>query len=411
MSSWCDLLVARADRVRLAGAADRRAARAPPLYALPPHAREVGRDRGVVGGTCRAGAAARRARRRAARRARPRPARLGGRPGRGARRVGARAGATPPACAARSARGPAGRRSSTGSATCSPSASPEAGTPPALDLVEAAHALPDAVLGRAHRGGADARDRRAARDRRRLVGDPRARPQGAARHADGAHRARRLRARGLPRRRAQRRLAGRALHRHAARPRAGARGLRGRRRRLPGHRRERLLGDGPRHRPGARSSCSTTACASRAQPVPPPATRTRRLGRADRPAQGHPHAAARRGRDAAARARTRASRTTARSPTARRPTGARATALHARLGLGDRFRFMGRTTDPNGVVRDADVVLMTSISEGLPMSVLEAMSEGRPVVSHRRRRRPGRGQGLRRGHAARATTTGSRWRW
>ena len=55
-------------------------------------------------------------------------------------------------------------------------------------------------------------------------------------------------------------------------------------------------------------------------------------------------------------------------------------ALHARLGLGDRFRFMGRTTDPNGAVRAADVVLMTSISEGLPMSVLEAMSQGRPVV-------------------------------
>jgi polysaccharide biosynthesis protein PelF len=56
-------------------------------------------------------------------------------------------------------------------------------------------------------------------------------------------------------------------------------------------------------------------------------------------------------------------------------------ALHAQLGLGDRFRFMGRTTDPNGVVRDGDVVLMTSISEGLPMSILEAMGQGRPVVS------------------------------
>ena len=42
---------------------------------------------------------------------------------------------------------------------------------------------------------------------------------------------------------------------------------------------------------------------------------------------------------------------------------------------------MGRTTDPNGAVRDADVVLMTSISEGLPMSILEAMGQGRPVVS------------------------------
>jgi len=56
-------------------------------------------------------------------------------------------------------------------------------------------------------------------------------------------------------------------------------------------------------------------------------------------------------------------------------------ALRERLGLGERFRFMGRTTDPNGVVRGADVVLMTSISEGLPMSVLEAMSQGRPIVA------------------------------
>jgi glycosyltransferase involved in cell wall biosynthesis len=55
-------------------------------------------------------------------------------------------------------------------------------------------------------------------------------------------------------------------------------------------------------------------------------------------------------------------------------------ALHAQLGLGDRFRFMGGTSDPQGVLRDADVVLMSSISEGLPMSVLEAMAQGRPVV-------------------------------
>jgi polysaccharide biosynthesis protein PelF len=56
-------------------------------------------------------------------------------------------------------------------------------------------------------------------------------------------------------------------------------------------------------------------------------------------------------------------------------------ALHERLQLGDRFRFMGRTTDPNGVVQVADIVLMTSISEGMPMSILEAMGQGRPVVS------------------------------
>jgi glycosyltransferase involved in cell wall biosynthesis len=55
--------------------------------------------------------------------------------------------------------------------------------------------------------------------------------------------------------------------------------------------------------------------------------------------------------------------------------------LHARLGLGERFRFMGPTNDPNGVIRDSDLVLMTSISEGLPMALLEAMSQARPVVS------------------------------
>jgi glycosyltransferase involved in cell wall biosynthesis len=56
-------------------------------------------------------------------------------------------------------------------------------------------------------------------------------------------------------------------------------------------------------------------------------------------------------------------------------------ALHERLGLGDRFRFMGPTADPTAVVRASDVVLMTSISEGLPMAILEAMGQARPVVS------------------------------
>lgn len=55
--------------------------------------------------------------------------------------------------------------------------------------------------------------------------------------------------------------------------------------------------------------------------------------------------------------------------------------LHRRLGLGDRFRFMGTTSEPLRVMREADVVLMTSISEGLPMAVLEGMAQGRPVVS------------------------------
>jgi polysaccharide biosynthesis protein PelF len=55
--------------------------------------------------------------------------------------------------------------------------------------------------------------------------------------------------------------------------------------------------------------------------------------------------------------------------------------LSRRLGAEECFRFMGRTDDPHGVVREADVVLMTSISEGLPMSILEAMAQARPVVA------------------------------
>lgn len=55
--------------------------------------------------------------------------------------------------------------------------------------------------------------------------------------------------------------------------------------------------------------------------------------------------------------------------------------LHDDLGLGERFQFMGHTSDPVGVLRDADIVIMTSISEGFPMSLLEAMSQGRSIVS------------------------------
>ena len=56
--------------------------------------------------------------------------------------------------------------------------------------------------------------------------------------------------------------------------------------------------------------------------------------------------------------------------------------LARRLDAEEVFRFMGRTDDPHGVVRDADVVLMTSISEGLPMSIWkEAMAQARPVVA------------------------------
>jgi glycosyltransferase involved in cell wall biosynthesis len=42
---------------------------------------------------------------------------------------------------------------------------------------------------------------------------------------------------------------------------------------------------------------------------------------------------------------------------------------------------MGRTGDPHGVIRSGDLVLMTSISEAMPMTLLEAMAQGRPTVA------------------------------
>jgi polysaccharide biosynthesis protein PelF len=55
--------------------------------------------------------------------------------------------------------------------------------------------------------------------------------------------------------------------------------------------------------------------------------------------------------------------------------------LRRRLRLGERFRFMGPTATPEEVLREADVVLLTSISEGMPMAILEAMAQGRAVVA------------------------------
>jgi glycosyltransferase involved in cell wall biosynthesis len=68
--------------------------------------------------------------------------------------------------------------------------------------------------------------------------------------------------------------------------------------------------------------------------------------------------------------------------TAGQETYARAcTQMHEQLQLGDRFRFMGRTSDPHGVIRSGDLVLMTSISEAMPMALLEAMAQSRPAVA------------------------------
>jgi glycosyltransferase involved in cell wall biosynthesis len=56
-------------------------------------------------------------------------------------------------------------------------------------------------------------------------------------------------------------------------------------------------------------------------------------------------------------------------------------ALVRRLGLGRCVTFAGPTGSPAGALADAAVVARSSISEGMPYPVLEAMMTGRPTVS------------------------------
>jgi glycosyltransferase involved in cell wall biosynthesis len=54
-----------------------------------------------------------------------------------------------------------------------------------------------------------------------------------------------------------------------------------------------------------------------------------------------------------------------------------------RLGLGERFRFLGYREDPVRVLVAADVFCLSSRFEGLPIAMLEAMAAGLPVVATR----------------------------
>lgn len=56
-------------------------------------------------------------------------------------------------------------------------------------------------------------------------------------------------------------------------------------------------------------------------------------------------------------------------------------ALHLDLGLRDRFRFLGPTDDPYAALETASLSVLSSISEGFPIAVLEAMAAGRAVVA------------------------------
>jgi sugar transferase (PEP-CTERM/EpsH1 system associated) len=52
----------------------------------------------------------------------------------------------------------------------------------------------------------------------------------------------------------------------------------------------------------------------------------------------------------------------------------------AAAGVGDRVRLLGHRSDPEVVLSALDVYVLTSTSEGLPNTVLEAMATGLPVV-------------------------------
>src|SRR3989442_1140964 len=55
--------------------------------------------------------------------------------------------------------------------------------------------------------------------------------------------------------------------------------------------------------------------------------------------------------------------------------------LAADLGLGDRVRFLGFRSDVADVLRAADIVVLPSLDDGLPLAVLEAMACAKPVVA------------------------------
>lgn len=56
-------------------------------------------------------------------------------------------------------------------------------------------------------------------------------------------------------------------------------------------------------------------------------------------------------------------------------------ALAARLGLGERVTFWGNRADVNDLLQQADVFCLCSHYEGFPISILEAMRAGLPVVA------------------------------
>ena len=55
--------------------------------------------------------------------------------------------------------------------------------------------------------------------------------------------------------------------------------------------------------------------------------------------------------------------------------------LVAELGLGERVRFLGVRSDVPQLLAAADVVVLSTAYEGMPLSLLEAMAAGRPLIA------------------------------
>lgn len=51
------------------------------------------------------------------------------------------------------------------------------------------------------------------------------------------------------------------------------------------------------------------------------------------------------------------------------------------IGLGDSVKFLGWRKDLGPIYADLDIVALTSLNEGTPVSLIEAMASGKPVVS------------------------------
>jgi glycosyltransferase involved in cell wall biosynthesis len=63
------------------------------------------------------------------------------------------------------------------------------------------------------------------------------------------------------------------------------------------------------------------------------------------------------------------------------PLAAEMAAEAERLGLGDRFRFLGYRTDVPRLVAAADLFVLASVVEGLPIALVEALALATPVVA------------------------------